>query len=322
MKILVSDPLAREGIERLKEEAGFEVTEAINLEKGELISIIGQYHALIVRSETKVTEKVISAATHLRVIARAGTGLDNVDIEAANRKGIIVMNAPEGNTISAAEYAISMLLALSRHIPQAYLSLREKRWERKRFMGTEIYGRILGVVGLGKIGGEVAKRAQGLQMRVMACDPFVPSEKAEKMGVTLLELEKLLPQVDYLTVHTPLTPLTKGMIGEREIGLMKKGARIINCARGGIIEEDALYKALKQGKIAGAALDVFEEGKPFDSPLLELDSTILTPHLGASTKEAQKRVAMIIASQVIDALKGGEIRNVVNPSTVSSFKKN
>ncbi len=322
MKILVSDPLAREGIERLKEEAGFEVTEAINLEKGELISIIGQYHALIVRSETKVTEKVISAATHLRVIARAGTGLDNVDIEAANRKGIIVMNAPEGNTISAAEYAISMLLALSRHIPQAYLSLREKRWERKRFMGTEIYGRILGVVGLGKIGSEVAKRAQGLQMRVMACDPFVPSEKAEKMGVTLLELEKLLPQVDYLTVHTPLTPLTKGMIGEREIGLMKKGARIINCARGGIIEEDALYKALKQGKIAGAALDVFEEGKPFDSPLLELDSTILTPHLGASTKEAQKRVAMIIASQVIDALKGGEIRNVVNPSTVSSFKKN
>lgn len=322
MKILVSDPLAREGIERLKEETGFEVTEAINLEKGELISIIGQYHALIVRSETKVTEKVISAATHLRVIARAGTGLDNVDIEAANRKGIIVMNAPEGNTISAAEYTISMLLALSRHIPQAYLSLREKRWERKRFMGTEIYGRILGVVGLGKIGSEVAKRAQGLQMRVMACDPFVPSEKAEKMGVTLLELEKLLPQVDYLTVHTPLTSLTKGMIGEREIGLMKKGARIINCARGGIIEEDALYKALEQGKIAGAALDVFEEGKPFDSPLLELDSTVLTPHLGASTKEAQKRVAMIIASQVIDALKGGEIRNAVNPSTVSSFKKN
>ncbi len=321
MNILVSDPLAREGIERLKEEDGFEVTEAINLQKEELISIIAQYHALIVRSETKVTEEVINAATHLRVIARAGTGLDNIDVEAATKKGIIVMNSPEGNTISTAEYTISMLLALSRNIPQAHLSLKEKRWERKRFMGTEVYGKILGVVGLGRIGSEVAKRAQGLQMRVIAYDPFVSSEKAEEMGITLFELEELLPQVDYLTVHTPLTSDTKGMIGEREIGLMKKGAGIINCARGGIIEENALYKALKEGKIAGAALDVFEKGKPFDSPLLELDSIVLTPHLGACTKEAQKRVATVIASQVVDALKGGEVRNAVNLSTLFSFKK-
>ncbi len=321
MKILVSDPLAREGIERLKEEGGFEVTEATNLQEEELISIIAQYHALIVRSETRVTEEVINAATHLRVIARAGTGLDNIDVEAATRKGIVVMNAPEGNTISAAEYTISMMFALSRNIPQAYLSLRDKKWERKRFMGTEVYGKILGVVGLGRVGSEVAKRAQGLQMRVIACDPFVSSEKAEEMGITLLGLEEFLPQVDYLTVHTPLTSLTKGMIGEREIGLMKKGARIINCARGGIIVEDALYKGLKQGKIAGVALDVFEKGKPFDSPLLELDSTVLTPHLGASTKEAQKGVAVVIASQVMEALKGGEVRNAVNLSTVSSLEK-
>ena len=321
MKILISDPLAKEGIERLKKERGLEVTEAINLEEKELIETIAQYHALIVRSETKVTKEVIDVASHLRVIARAGTGLDNIDVEAATKRGIIVMNAPEGNTISAAEHTISMMLALSRNIPQAYLSLKEKRWDRKRFMGTEVYGKILGIVGLGRIGSEVAKRAQGLEMRVIAYDPFVSSEKAEERGITLFELEELLPQVDYLTVHTPLTSHTKGMIGEREIGLMKKGARIINCARGGIIEEDALYKALKQGKIAGAALDVFEKGKPFDSPLLELDSIVFTPHLGASTEEAQKRVAIVIASQVMDALKGGEVRNVVSLSTLSSFEK-
>jgi len=249
MKILVSDPLAEEGIERLKEEGGFEVTEAINLQKEELISIIGQYHALIVRSETKVTEEVINTATHLKVIARAGTGLDNIDVEAATKKGIIVMNAPEGNTISAAEYTISMMLALSRNISQAYRSLKEKRWERKRFMGTEVYGKILGVVGLGRIGSEVAKRAQGLQMRVIAYDPFVSSEKAEEMGITLFELEKLLPQIDYLTVHTPLTSHTKGMIGEREIGLMKKGVRIINCARVESLKRMLSIRLLKKEKL-------------------------------------------------------------------------
>lgn len=318
MKILISDPLAKEGIEKLKEEKGFEVREVTDLKERELINIIAQYDALIVRSETKVTKEVIDRAAHLRVIARAGTGLDNIDVEAATKRGIIVMNAPEGNTISAAEHTISMMLALSRNIPQAYLSLKEKRWDRKRFMGTEIYRKVLGIVGLGRIGSEVAKRAQGLEMKVIAYDPFVSSEKAEEMGITLFELEKLLPQIDYLTVHTPLTSRTKGMIGEREIGLMKKGARIINCARGGIVEENALYKALKQGKIAGAALDVFAKGKPFDSPLLELDSVVFTPHLGASTKEAQEKVAVDITLQVIDTLKGKEVRNAVNFFTMSS----
>jgi len=318
VKILISDPLAKEGIERLKKEDGFEVTEAMNLEEKELIEIISCYHGLIVRSETNVTKEVIDAASHLKVIGRAGTGLDNIDIEAATKKGIIVMNTPEGNTISAAEHTISMMLALSRNIPQAYLSLKERRWNRKKFMGTEVYGKVLGIVGLGRIGSEVAKRAQGLKMKVIAYDPFVSSRKTEEMGITLFELEKLLSQVDYLTVHTPLTSQTKSMIGEEEIALMKKGARVINCARGGIIEENALYKALKEGKIAGAALDVFEKKKPFDSPLLELDSVVLTPHLGASTEEAQKRVAMDITLQVIDALKEREVRNAVNICTVSS----
>ena len=312
MKILISDPLAKEGIERLKKENGFTVTEAKNLEEKGLIEIIPQYDAIIVRSETKVTKEVINAATHLRVIGRAGTGLDNIDVEAATKKGIIVMNTPEGNTISAAEHTISIMLALSRNIPQAYLSLKERKWDRKRFMGTEVYGKTLGIVGLGRIGSEVAKRAQGLKMKVIAYDPFISAEKAEEMGVALFELEELLPQVDYLTVHTPLTSQTKGMIGEKEIALMKKGARIINCARGGIIEENALYEALKEERLSGAALDVFGEGKPFGSPLLELDSVVLTPHLGASTKEAQRRVATDIASQIIDALKGREVRNAVN----------
>lgn len=312
MKILISDPLAKEGIERLKKENGFTVTEATNLEEKGLIEIIPQYDAIIVRSETKVTKEVINAATHLRVIGRAGTGLDNIDLEAATKKGIIVMNTPEGNTISAAEHTISIMLALSRNIPQAYLSLKKRKWDRKKFMGTEVYGKTLGIVGLGRIGSEVAKRAQGLKMKVIAYDPFISAEKAEEMGVALFELEELLPQIDYLTVHTPLTSQTKGMIGKKEIALMKKGARIINCARGGIIEEIALYEALKEERLSGAALDVFEEGKPFGSPLLELDSVVLTPHLGASTKEAQRRVATDIASQIIDALKGGEVRNAVN----------
>lgn len=317
MKILISDPLAKEGIEKLKENDDFKVTEITGLGEEELVKTIPSYNALIIRSETKVTRKVIKAATCLKVIGRAGTGVDNIDVEAATKKGIIVMNAPEGNTISAAEHTISMILTLSRNISQAYISLREGKWDRKKFMGTEVYGKTLGIVGLGKIGSEVAKRAQGLKMKVIAYDPFISREKAEEMGITLFDLEKLLPQVDYLTLHTPLTSQTKGMIGEKEIALMKKGARIINCARGGIIREDALYEALKAGELAGAALDVFEGGKPFDSPLLGLDSVILTPHLGASTEEAQKRVAVDIALQIIDALKERGIRNAINIFTFS-----
>ena len=316
-KVLISDPLAKEGVERLKEEDGFRVREAPGLSQEELIKTIPEYDALIVRSETRVTEDVIRAASRLKVIGRAGTGLDNIDIKAATERGIIVMNAPEGNTISVAEHTISMILALSRNIPQAHFSLRSGEWNRKKFMGTEVYGKILGIVGLGRVGSEVAKRAQGLKMRIIAYDPFISKERAEQLGVTLIDLEELLPEVDYLTVHTPLTSQTRNLIGEREIALMKRDARIINCARGGIIQEDALYRALKENRLKGAALDVFEKGKSFDSSLLKLDSVIITPHLGASTEEAQKRVALDIVLQVIDALKGGPLRNVVNVLTSS-----
>ena len=315
VKVLISDPLAKEGIDRLKKEDGFRIREAPGLPQEELIKTIPEYDALIVRSETKVTEEVIRAASRLKVIGRAGTGLDNIDITSATKRGIIVMNTPEANTISAAEHTISMILAISRNIPQAHFSLRSGEWNRKKFMGTEVYGKILGIVGLGRVGSEVAKRAQGLKMRIVAYDPFISKERAEQLGVTLIDLEELLPEVDYLTVHTPLTSQTRNLIGEREIALMKKDARIINCARGGIIQEDALYRALKENRLKGAALDVFEKGKPFDSPLLKLDSVIFTPHLGASTEEAQKRVALDIVLQVIDALKGGPLRNAVNVLT-------
>jgi len=322
LRVLVTDPLAEEGVVKLREE-GFEVDKRYNISEDELVEIIPEYTALIVRSETKVTKRIVDVASSLRIIGRAGTGLDNVDVDAATRKGIIVMNTPESNTISAAEHTISLLLSLSRNIPQANSCLKKGVWDRKRFMGTEIYGKTLGIIGLGRIGSQVARRAQCLGMRVMAYDPFCNQEKAEEMGVTLCgSLDELLPKVDYLTVHTPLTEHTKGLIGDREFSLAKDGVRVINCARGGVIDEDALFKAIKSGKVKGAALDVFEKGKPFGSPLLELDSVIVTPHLGASTEEAQVRVAIEIASQIADALKRGEIRNAVNiPSLPSHLQK-
>lgn len=315
MKILITDSLAKEGIAKLRDE-GFEVHERKDIREEELVKIIPEYAALIVRSGTKVTEKVINAALNMRIIGRAGTGLDNVDVDAATRRGIIVMNAPESNTMSAAEHTISMLLSLSRNIPQANFSLKKGIWNRKKFMGTEIYGKTLGIIGLGRIGSRVAKLAQGLGMKVMAYDPFCSREKAEEIGVTLCSLDEVLSQIDYLTVHTPLTEHTTGLIGDREFSLAKNGIRVVNCARGGVIDEDALFRALKNGKVKGAALDVFEKGKPFGSPLLELDSVIVTPHLGASTEEAQARVAQEIAAQVADALKKGVIKNAVN---ISSF---
>jgi len=311
LKILITDPLAKEGADNLREE-GFEVSEQIGMNEEKLVNIISNYVALIVRSGTKVTERVINAGSNLKIIGRAGTGVDNVNVNAATRRGIIVMNTPDGNTISVAEHTISMMLALSRNIPQAHLSLQKGQWNRGEFMGTQVYGKTLGIIGLGRIGSEVAKRAKGLGMKVIAYDPFIPQERAQKLKVDLCELKELLPKVDYLTVHTPLTPETKNLIGEKEIKLMKKNVRIINCARGGIIEENSLYQALKEGRVRGAALDVFENGKPFGSPLMELDSVIFTPHLGASTEEAQKKVAVDIACQIVDALKWNKVRNAVN----------
>lgn len=311
MKILITDSLAQEGIAKLRGD-GFQITEKKNIDEDELIRIIPEYSALIVRSRTKVTERAVEAATNLRIIGRAGTGLDNVDIDAATRKGIIVMNTPESNTISTAEHTISMLLSLSRNIPQANLCLKKGVWNRGKFIGSEVYGKTLGIIGLGRIGGQVAKRAQGLGMKVMVYDPFINRERAEEIGVILCSLDELLSEIDYLTIHTPLTEHTRGLIGDREFSLTKNGIRVINCARGSIIDEGALFRAVKNGKVKGVALDVFEEGKPFGSPLLELNSVIVTPHLGASTEEARVRVAVEIATQIADALNRGQIKNAVN----------
>jgi len=316
MKVLISDSLADEGIERLREEKDIEVDVKTDLKPDELKKIIGEYDALIVRSSTKVNEDIINAANRLKVIARAGTGIDNVDIEAATRKGIIVMNVPGGNTISAAENTIAMLLSMSRNIPQANASMKAGKWEKKKFTGVEVRGKTLGIIGLGRIGSEVAKMAQGLGMHTIGYDPFVSAENAKRMGVEYKKLDELFRQSDYITVHTPLNKDTKYLIGEKEFALMKNGVRIINCARGGIIDENALYKAIKSGKVAGAALDVFEKEPPENNLLLTLDSVIATPHLSASTEEAQIRVAVDAAAQVIDVLKKGIIRNALNVSGI------
>ncbi|MCX5656854.1 MAG: phosphoglycerate dehydrogenase, partial [Candidatus Omnitrophica bacterium] len=312
MKILVSDPLADEGLKILKEEKQLEVEVKLKQSEDALKEIIKDYDALLVRSETKVTAAIIEKAAKLKVIGRAGVGLDNVDVDAATKKGIIVMNAPEGNTISTAEHTMCMILALSRNIPQANASLKQNEWNRKKFLGVEIYGKVLGIVGLGRIGREVAKRALSFGMKVITFDPYLPEDKAKQLGVELVELKHLFKNADYITLHVPLTDDTKNMISEKELGLMKKGVRIINCARGGLIDENALAKAIEAGIVYGAAIDVFEKEPPGDNPLLRLEKVIVTPHLGASTEEAQINVSIDIARQVKDALLGGGIRNAVN----------
>ena len=302
MKILVTDPLAEEGVEVLKKE-GFVVDCKGKLSPEELAKVIPGYDGLIVRSGTRVTKEAIEQATKLKVIGRAGVGLDNVDIKAATAKGVIVMNSPSGNTISTAEHTLAMIFALARNIPQANSSLKSKKWEKKKFSGSELYGKTLGVLGLGRVGSRVARIASSLGMKVIGYDPFISPEKAAKIQVRLVEIKKLFRESDYITVHTPLTSETKGIVGRKEFKLMKEGVRIINCARGGIIDEKALCEALKGGKVKGAALDVYEKEPPTESPLLDLDNVIVTPHLGASTKEAQINVARDIARQICDVLK-------------------
>ncbi|MCM8797218.1 MAG: phosphoglycerate dehydrogenase [Candidatus Omnitrophica bacterium] len=312
-KILVSDPLSEEGLKILKEVKEFEVDVKTELKPNVLKEIIKDYDALIVRSATKVTKDVINSASRLRVIGRAGVGLDNVDLEAATQKGIIVMNTPAGNTISTAEHTFSMMLALSRNIPQANTSLKKGEWKRSKFMGVELHGKVLGIVGFGRIGSEVAKKALSFGMRILGYDPFLSQEVAQSLGAEIVDLEELLTSSDYITVHTPLTEETRHMISTPQFNLMKKGVRIINCARGGIINEAALVAAIKEGKVAGAAIDVFEqEPLPADSELLKLDNVITTPHLGASTEEAQVNVAVEVAEIVRDALLGRGIRNAAN----------
>ncbi len=312
MKILISDPLAEEGIKILKEEKEFSVDIKTGLTSEELSKIIGDYEALIVRSATKVTKEVIKNAENLKVIGRAGVGLDNVDLESATQKGIVVMNTPSGNTISAAEHTLSLILALSRNISRADASVKKGEWQRSKFMGVELYDKTLGVIGLGRIGTEVAKRAISFGMKVIAYDPFVTLEFAQGLGIRLTELSELLETSDYISIHTPLTDQTLHMISKKEFSSMKKGVRIINCARGGIIDENALIEALKEKRVSGCALDVFEKEPPGNTELLKFDNVVLTPHLGASTEEAQVSVAIEIAESVRDCLLGKGIRNAAN----------
>ncbi len=316
MKVLISDSLSQEGLAILRGAKGLEVDVHESIPPDKLKEMIKDYDALIVRSGTKVTRDIIQNAVKMRVIGRAGVGLDNVDVDAASERGIIVMNAPEGNTIATAEHTMSLLLSLARKVPQANESLRQNKWDRKGLMGLELYGKTLGIVGLGRVGGEVAKRAQSFGMPILAYDPYLSADKANKLNIELSSFDDLLSRSDFITVHTPLTKETKYIIGAKEFEKMKKGVRILNCARGGIINEKALEQAILSGKVAGAALDVFEEEPPKNHPLLKLDQVIATPHLGASTNEAQVNVAIDIAKQVVDVLLDRGIRNAVNYPSV------
>ena len=311
MKILVSDPLSAEGIKILKER-GFTVDEKTKLAPDELKKILDSYDALLVRSGTKVTAQMMDGCKNLKVIGRAGVGVDNVDVEAATKQGIVVMNTPGGNTISTAEHTMSMLMSLARNIPQADSSMRKGEWERKKFMGMELMGKTLGIVGLGRIGFEVAKRCSAFGMKIIAFDPYLATKKAQQADIELVDLVTLYGRADFITVHTPMTNETKHLISTEAFKKMKKGVRILNCARGGIVDEAALVEAIKSGQVAGAALDVFEEEPPKNSVLPTLPNVITTPHLGASTEEAQVNVAIEVAEQVADMLQGKGIRNAVN----------
>jgi D-3-phosphoglycerate dehydrogenase len=310
-RILIADPVAPEGVEMLRAVGDVDVN--TGLAPDALIALIGGYEALVVRSETKVTRQVIEAAKKLVAIGRAGVGVDNIDLAAATERGVVVVNAPQGNTVAAAEHTIALLMALARHIPQADASMRSGKWARKDFVGTELRGKTLGVVGLGPIGSEVARRGLGLEMRVVANDPFVPEERVRSLGAEPVTFEELLATSDFITVHVPLTPSTKGMIGAEQFARMKDGVRILNVARGGIVDELALAQAVKAGKVAGAAIDVFTaEPISADNPLLGDPRIITTPHLGASTAEAQERVALDVAEQIVDILAGRPARYAVN----------
>jgi len=316
VRILVSDPIAADGVERLR--AAGEVEVATGLSPEELKRRIADVDALVVRSETKVTAEVLDAARRLRVVGRAGVGVDNIDLDAATRHGVLVLNAPTGNTIAAAEHTVGMMLALARNIARADASMHEGRWDRKAFMGTELREKTLGLLGLGKIGFEVARIAsQGLKMRVIADDPLVTAERAEQAGAELVDFDTLLAQSDFLSVHVPLNDKTRGVVGAAELARMKKGARLINVARGGIIDEQALADAVREGHIGGAAIDVFtkEPALP-ENPLLAVPGLLFTPHLGASTTEAQVNVATDVADQIVQYLSGGGPRYAVNLPTV------
>jgi D-3-phosphoglycerate dehydrogenase len=319
MKILISDNLSKHGIDLLRSHEQVQVDVKVGLKPEELKKIMGDYQALIVRSETKVTADILSGADKMKVIGRAGTGVDNIDVPVATAKGIIVMNAAAGNSVTTAEHTISLLMSLARKIPQAHRKLKEGKWDKKSFIGVELAGKTLGVIGLGNIGKIVAARALGLAMKIVAYDPFISKEIAAKAGIELGTLDEVFQRADFITVHTPMTDETRGIVGEAAFAKMKDGVRVINCARGGLVDEQALYQAIKSGKVAGAALDVFEqEPVPADHPLLALDEVIVTPHLGASTNEAQDLVAVTIADQVANYLLDGSIVGAVNVPAVTA----
>ena len=318
MKVLISDNLGDAGIQLFEAEDGIDVDVNTGLSPEELKKIISPYDALVIRSATKVTADLLEAADSLKVVGRAGIGLDNVDIPAATKKGVAVMNTPGGNVVTTAEHTISLMMALTRKIPQGTASLKAGRWDKKKLQGREVMNKTLGVIGFGKIGSVVADRARGLKMRVVIYDPVVQPDVIEKEGFEWVPLDKLFREADYITVHVPKNKNTTGLINKAAFDQMKNGVMIINCARGGIVDEDDLYEALTSGKVAGAALDVFAtEPPPADHPLLGLDNIICTPHLGASTAEAQTNVAVAVAEQIIEYLKNNNIINAVNVPAVS-----
>ena len=310
MKVLVADQIAQDGIDMLSKYAHVDVR--TNQKAEQIVPIIGDYEAMIVRSQTRVTADIIEAGKKLQVIGRAGVGVDNIDIDAATRHGIIVVNAPTGNTISAAEHSIALMLALARNIPQANTSLRSGAWRRSDFMGTEVKGKTLGIIGLGNVGSEVARRARGLEMRLIGHDPFISTERASNLQVELVPLEQLFRESDFITLHVPLKESTESLIGAEELTLVKPTVRIINTARGGLINEEALVKAINENRVAGAAIDVFPNEPCTESILFKNDSIIVTPHLGASTTEAQALAATEVAKQIIDVLNGQPARYAVN----------
>lgn len=316
-KVLISDKLAPAAADIFRD-AGIDVDVKVGLSPEELAEIIDQYDGLAIRSATKVTADILAKAVNLKVVGRAGIGVDNVDIPAATAAGVVVMNTPFGNAVTTAEHAISMLLASTRQIPQAHQSTVSGKWEKSRFMGAEISGKRLGIIGCGNIGAIVADRAQGLKMKVLGYDPFLTEDRAKQLGIEKVELDELFAQADYITLHTPLTDATRNIISADAINKMKKGVRIVNCARGGLVDEMALYAAMKNGHVASAALDVFETEPARESPLFELDTLVATPHLGASTTEAQEKVALQVAEQMVDYLNNGAVSNALNMASVTA----
>ena len=316
-KVLVADSINQAGIDLLRAQPDLTVEVALRLPPAELLDRIADCEALIVRSDTQVTADVLEAGAHLQVVGRAGVGVDNIDLEAATRRGVAVVNAPTGNTMAAAEHTIALILALARHVPQADASLKRGEWRRSDFMGVEVRGKVLGIIGLGRVGSQVARRALGLDMRVIAFDPFVAPERAARQGIELATMDELLEQSDFLTIHTPLMKGTRSLLGPRELGRIKKGVRLLNVARGGLIDEAALLSAIEDGRVAGAALDVFSQEPPEQDSLVAHPRIITTPHLGASTREAQAEVAKEVVAQVLAVLRGHPAEFTVNAPFIS-----